>query len=338
MKTPQTTHDSPGRNDSEDDDLYLDTIALLQDEISRLESELQARRDDDLETRISAEPAGDAAAAESLQQDLDRARFELSARDETINVLLEQLRLIEDAESASRAEWEQLARWVSEVEERVEGQDLSTSRQDEEERENLRRGALELRGQLDLERKQWAAERRRLEGETGRLQELLARAATVARAATADGSGNAGAAAALEALESENRRLRESYLHLEQTSQAETEKLRARAEATHAEHATLRKDFEHLQHENIRQSREHETAMASQRAAHSRATLAASEATHVAPLRKDDADKPDSLEVDMRIRAFRQHLKEIHHHEAETRNHNRLSARLSRLWSRTAPK
>ena len=221
MISPETTHDSPGGNDPDPGAEYLDTIALLQDEISLLESELQARRDDDLESRVSPAPDGDAAATALLQQSLDRTRDELSARDETISFLLEQLRLIEDAESASRAEWEQLAQWVSEVEERVEGQDLARNRGDEEERAELRRGALEARSQLEHERKTWAAERRRLEEEAGRLQALLA------RAAAADGGGEPGAAAALEALESENRRLRHSYRQLEQTSRAETEALRS---------------------------------------------------------------------------------------------------------------
>ena len=44
-----------------------------------------------------------------------------------------------------------------------------------------------------------------------------------------------------------------------------------------------------------------------------------------------------ALEADMRIRAFRQHLREIHVHESEARKPAGLSARLSRLWSRTRP-
>jgi hypothetical protein len=277
-------------------------------------------------------PDGDAAATALLQQSLDRARDELSARDETISFLLEQIRLIEDAESASRAEWEQLARWVSEVEERVEGQDLARTRGDEEERAELRRGALEARSQLEHERKTWAAERRRLEEEAGGLQALLA------RAAAADCGGEPGAAAAIEAIESENRRLRQSYLQLEHTSRAETEALRAKGEAVQSQLAALRKDYELIKDECIRERREHETAMASHRASLSRASLAAGEVAHVANSRKEEADHQEPLDVDLRIRAFRQHLKEIHHHEAETRNQNRLSARLSRLWSRTTPK
>jgi hypothetical protein len=332
MISPDTTHDSPAGTDPDTGAEYLDTIALLQDEISLLESQLQARRDNDLETHLSSAPAGDADATASLQQSLDRARDELSARDETISFLLEQLRLIEDAESASRAEWEQLAQWVSEVEERVEGQDLARNRSDEQECAELRRCALEARNQLEHERNTWAAERRRLEEEAGRLQALLA------RAATADRGGEPGAAAAIKALESENRRLRQSYFQLEQTSRTETEALRAKSEAVQSQLADLRKDYERVKDECLRERREHENAMASHRASLSRASLAAGEVAHVANSRKEEADHQEPLDVDLRIRAFRQHLKEIHHHEAETRDQNRLSARLSRLWSRTTPK
>jgi hypothetical protein len=337
MISPQTAHDSTAGDDSEPGALYLDTIALLQDEISRLESELQARRQDDLEPHVSPEPAGNAGATALLQQDLDRTRLEVSTRDETISFLLEQLRLIEEAESASRAEWEKLALWVSEVEERVEGQDLGKNRRDEEELAELRRAALEDRSQLEHERETWAAERRRLEEEAGRLQALLV------RAAAADCDGEPGAATAIEALESENCRLRQSYMQLEQTSRAESQDLRAKAEAAQRQLAALRKEFELVKDQCIRERREHETAMASHRASLSRASLsraslAAGEEAHVAHSSKEEADHQEPLDVDLRIRAFRQHLKEIHHHEAETRNQNRLSARLSRLWSRTTPK
>lgn len=332
MISPETTHDSTGRGDADPGAEYLDTLALLQDEINRLESELQVRRQDDLENHVSPQSEGDAADAALLQQSLDRTRLDLAARDETINFLLEQLRLIEDAESASRAEWEQLARWVSEVEERVEGQDLTRISQDEEERAELRRQALEARGQLDLERKTWAAERRRLEEEAGRLQSLLA------RAAAADCADTPGAAVALEAMESENHRLRDSYLRLEQTSRAETDAVEAKAEAGQTQLTALRKEFELVKDEFIRERREHETAMASHRASLSRASLAASEATLVALSPREEEHHQEPLDADMRIRAFRQHLKEIHHHEAETRNQKRLSARLSRLWGRTTPK
>jgi hypothetical protein len=332
MISPESTYDSPGGNGPDAGAEYVDTIALLEDEISRLERELQARREDEVESRVCPAPEGDPAATAVLQQSLDRTREELAARDETISFLLEQLRLIEDVESARRAEWEQLAQWVSEVEERVEGQDLARDRRDEEERAELRRGAHENRRQLEHERQTWAAERRRLEEEAGRLQALLA------RAATADGGGESGAAAALAALESENRRLRHSYRQLEQSSRAEVEALRTEADGAQTQLAALRKENELAKDERIRERREHETAMASHRASASRASLAAGEATHVAHSRDEEADHQEPLDVDLRIRAFRQHLKEIHCHEAETRNQNRLSARLSRLWSRTTPK
>jgi hypothetical protein len=196
----------------------------------------------------------------------------------------------------------------------------------------LRRSALENRVQLDRERETWAAERRRLEDEAGRLQALLARTATEA------GGREPAAAAALAALESENRRLRHSYRQLEESSRAEAEALRTETDRAQTQLAALRKEYDLVKDECIRERREHEAAMASHRASLSRASLAVGEATHAAHSSKDEAVHQEPLEVDLRIRAFRQHLKEIHHHEAETRNQNRLSARLSRLWSRTTPK
>jgi hypothetical protein len=78
--------------------------------------------------------------------------------------------------------------------------------------------------------------------------------------------------------------------------------------------------------------------VASLRAQVSRASLAAKEVAIAGAGTHKTDEHQSALEADMRIRAFRQHLKEIHQNETEVRNQNRLSARLSRLWSRTAPK
>src|SRR5690242_12561147 len=100
-----------------------DTIALLQEEIARLEDELRMRDDAAAAERLAARPAPgpgvpDQVAAEAMRRS-DSQAAELADREETIALLLEHLRLAEEAEAASRAEWEQLNVWVQEVERRV---------------------------------------------------------------------------------------------------------------------------------------------------------------------------------------------------------------------------
>lgn len=107
---------------------YLETIALLQDEVARLEQELRCRDQGPSEAPsagaapdrdgIDPEPAVGAAVARA---EVQRLEAELAGREETIGLLLDQLGRVEEAQAASRAEWEQLAGWLDELEQRVEG-------------------------------------------------------------------------------------------------------------------------------------------------------------------------------------------------------------------------
>src|SRR4029078_4702638 len=77
-----------------------ETIALLQEEIARLEDELREReeacREFEWASRKNKRPeVFDHAAGEEPA----RLRAELSTRDETIGLLLDQLRLVEEAEA-----------------------------------------------------------------------------------------------------------------------------------------------------------------------------------------------------------------------------------------------
>jgi uncharacterized small protein (DUF1192 family) len=311
---------------------YLETIALLQDEIARLERELLENGESGpgLErTDRSREDAGDPDALPD-RQELQRLGTELAARDETINLLLDQLRLVEEAESASRVEWEQLTKWVAEVEQRVERQDGAGTEKLGLELDAQRRQAEESRSQLDLEHKAWNKQRRGLESEIQRLQALLARAAQEV-AAPSD-------AAAIGILESENQRLRQLCQNLEETIKSEAQSLREAMEVRRCELEEARRERDLLRDERDRERREYEVAVASLRSQNSRAALAAHESEVHATGSDTRSDMSSALEADIRIREFRQHLKEIHCHEAEARNHNRLGARLSRLWSRTGPR
>jgi hypothetical protein len=316
---------------------YLETIALLQEEILRLESELQAREPATASvTEFSRKVEEESRQAGQLtREEIDKLTTELAIRDETINLLMDQIRLAEEAESASRNEWEQLSQWVAEVEKRVERQAEAGAGRQVEELASQQRQIDEYRSQLEQERTTWSQDRRALEQEIRRLGSLLA-------SASQEG-GNGGAdAEALAILEAENKRIAQRCTDLEEASSAEIKTLREAAETARGELAETRRQRDQIQDERDRERREYEIAVASLRAQASRASLADGEpaagvtAGVTATEAPRSTDNSVALEADVRIRAFRQHLKEIHSHETETRNRNKLSARLSRLWNRTA--
>jgi uncharacterized small protein (DUF1192 family) len=311
---------------------YLETIALLQDEISRLEAELLTQDDSGRSSGgidLSVMASGD---SDGLldHQEVQRLRAELTARDETIKLLFDQLRLVEDAEAASRAEWEQLSQWVAEVEQRVERQDDAGTATLAQELDSQRRQADETRLRLERERKAWNKQRGGLEQEIQRLETLLARGAQEV-AAPKD-------AAALEFLETENQRLRQLCNQLEETGTSDAQSLHEAIDLARRELEEVRKERDLVKDERDRERREYEIAVASLRSHASRAALAAHESENHATSLQTRSDVPSGLEADIRIHEFRQHLKEIHSHEAEARNRKRLGGRLSRLWTRTGPR
>lgn len=309
---------------------YLETIALLQDEISRLENELLSRedtvnRDSDM---VRPRDDRDESDLQAMRSELHRLESELAGRDETINLLMEQLRLVEEAESASRDEWEQLAGWVAEVERRVELQDVGEDNGLRFELEAQRKQAEELRGQAEHQRTTWNHQRLAYEKEIERLRGLIAESS----------GGSTNSHAALEVLETENRRLRKYYEELEQSLETQSDSWRDRQEKLTQVLTETRTQLSQVQDDRQRERREFEAEIASLRSQLSRASLVQGQAAPVETREVKGGDDSIALEVDMRIRAFRQHLQEIHNHESETKNQNRLNLRLSRLWSRTGPK
>jgi hypothetical protein len=123
MRKPGSAHVEDLGQDVE----YQDTVVLLQDEIARLEEELRQRDEAPMGDSIGADfdlaqGAGDqVTAADSAR--LAELMTDLARRDETIALLLEEIRLVEEAEAAGRAEWEQLNQWVGQVEQRVDSRD-----------------------------------------------------------------------------------------------------------------------------------------------------------------------------------------------------------------------
>jgi chromosome segregation ATPase len=135
----------------EDEPQYDDSISILQEEIARLEDELRMHAESKALTGVSHE------AEQELQAKQDSLTAQIADRDDTILLMFDQVRGLEEALAASREEWEQLDRWVQEVEQRVEsteGADRDKDAQLLVEHENLKkklRRAEQRRRVLQLE-------------------------------------------------------------------------------------------------------------------------------------------------------------------------------------------
>jgi uncharacterized small protein (DUF1192 family) len=327
---------------------YRETIALLHEEIARLEQELQMRDDARKETRSSGEGAleDEAKAPGTLEHpgdqdgELERLAAELAGRDETIRLLLDEVSRVEEAQAATRAEWEHLAEWVAVLEHRVEGQDADALHQLENRlaAEEQKAGALAVR--VEQERRSWEAQRQIYQAEIARLEGTLDQIASSpdapgdrdGRAAQEPGP-NSGVVAALQA---ENLRLRAAWQELvERNSAADRSKvLEAKLVETTNERNQLRRQIEHIQDERKRERLEHEATVAELQARLSQAALGQPQA----PPSEERSEGIADLDIDLRIRALRQHFRETDEREKEERRHKQLISRLSRLWSRTGPR
>ncbi len=309
-----------------------ETLLLLQEEIERLEYELRLRD----EAMVESFQDGEATVhivpdSLHLERKIDELSADLASRDESIALLLEQVRLFEEAESASRAEWEQLNNWVSEVERRVERRDPA-AQELQLELETARNQLEAQRRAIEKDRALWEAQREVYEDEAQRHRDELAKLA-----ARPDG----GPDAAYQALETENRRLRETCHTLVRGSAeaADANRLRSQLAATQAQLDELRREHGQAVDEHKRERLEAENTIASLRNQLAVASLKpAEEPSRPAPAAAPaPVDATATLSVDERIRALRQHLIEIHDREREERDRNKLSSRLSRLWRHTGP-
>ena len=97
---------------------------MLQEEIARLEHELQVREESRQASASEEEPlldddGGSSDSSEALgvqREEIERLNAELAGRNETIILLLDELSRLEEAQEAGRAEWEQLNGWLAELE------------------------------------------------------------------------------------------------------------------------------------------------------------------------------------------------------------------------------
>jgi hypothetical protein len=331
-------------------DDYLETIALLQEEVARLEQELHARDEGLPDTTSHDEPSlQDGAVAVTDLKDrageaahIERLKAELAARDETINLLLEEVDRVEESQAATRAEWEHLTEWVAALEHRVEGQDGHAHHELESRLAGEEQKVDALKVKSEQDRRAWEVQRQIYQAEIVRLQRTVDEAATlrdspVARdgRTTSDSSPDSNA---VEALEAENLRLRAAWEDLDERTTAsamQSESMETRLAETLYERQQLSRQVEQIEDDRKREQLEHAATVAELQTRLAQASL-------TKPPEPPPQEKPDGisseLEIELRVRALRHHFQEVHEREKEERRQKQLISRLSRLWSRTGPR
>jgi hypothetical protein len=328
---------------------YRETIAILQDEVARLEQELQFLAEIPRETSVDhpgfvddeaqAEPA-----LESIlgrPDEVERLNAELNGRDETIRLLLDELSRVEAAQAATRSEWEHLAGWVAELEHRVEGQ-KGDSMYQLEDRLALQEQEIDaLQAKCRHDSHAWEVQRQIYQEEIGQLRRALDQVAQSPKASSAqDGrvTDRAGPDdTRVAALEAEIHRLRAAWQELaERASRADAaDSLDQKLTESLDEQHQLRRQLEQIEDERKRERLEHEANAAELQARLAQASLI--HAQRPPPEQGPQGVSPER-EVELRVRALRQHLLEVDEREKEERRQKQLINRLSRLWSRTGPR
>lgn len=282
--------------------VHDDTSDLLQAEIEFLRSEL-AERDERLRTleelatghhlnELPEEPV-DSAEVEKLVGRLEQLLEELEQSDARIAALSEMLRTAEDAVQAADQEREQLEDWLDEVDGRV--------------------------GQWEQE---WHAERDSLHRQIAELTQERDRAEQQLAAGGTDVASGAASDRLVRQLREQYSRLKEAFLKMEK----ERDQLRARLQEVSV--ADVEQKIAAAVDTALREER---LQLAQEKAAIARekAALAKKHEELQAQLdRKGQAF--DS--ADHRIRAFREHLREIEEQEPARRQGPTLSQRMGKLW------
>jgi hypothetical protein len=330
---------------------YLETIEILQEEIARLEQELELRDtcspNPPLDQAPSCHDEAEAPIARETSsvepQEVQRLTAELAGRDETILLLLDELSRVEAAQEASRAEWEQLNGWVAELEHRVEGQDGDALRRLENDLADQQQRADALQIKSDQDRRDWGDKRQSYHAEIARLQaaidQLAASGEAAARTESRDQQAEGADAGLIETLQAENVRLRAAWQELvDRTSAEHSAALDERLAESLKERHLLRRKLEQVEDERKRERLEHQAALAEHQSQLSQPSEVPSPPT---PPHVEVTGGGHERDLDLRVRALRQHLQEIEERERREREERRqknLVVRLSRLWSRTSPR
>jgi hypothetical protein len=308
----------------------IDTIALLHEEISRLEDELRMRDAGAAEQFGSDLESASADRTEQrddiAQERITRLLDDLTTRDETISLLLEQIRLADEAEAAGQAEWEQLNQWVQALEHRVEKGTAGPDLRDELAAE--RRNSEALRLAAEKEQRTGEIQRQALVAEVERLRGKFSQ--IVGESDTS--------IAAVQALENENHQLRDAYETLARNAVPghEVDAIVRELQDVRAKRDAIAQELQTQRDERQREHQEYEANLNALRSQMARDTLRRQE-EQVKTLAASSSGRDPLLEADDRIRALREHLKEIQKDESEQRMRRGLSARLSRLWHHTGP-
>ncbi len=285
-------------NSCEPLDLYDDPVALLQQEIVRLEEELRLRE----EAAATSDRIGPDA-------DFQTSRIaglvaELAERDEMIQLLQDQTRYLEESLTADRAEREQLGQWLDEMESRLDSGDTEES--------SLR--VEPAHHEDNQEKDDWEAIRQAMQAEVDRLRSELAAARQTDEASSQD---------RWTSIQTESLGLAEKSRELTTALVAaanEIESLRPRLAAAQAELEATRTELVEARAE-LERARERSTSLQS--------------------VIRDSVTPPQEPSRDLspneRMRALREHLREIQLREEEERRNRSLSARLARLWQRSGP-
>jgi chromosome segregation ATPase len=289
---------------------YRDTVALLEDEIARLEAELRLR---DLVTAEATETETHPGTEsnQAFEARITELTAELARREEESALLWDEIRTFEEAAAAKQAEWEQLHRWITEVEQRVEvrvDQDGELTR----DLDAQRRAAEDAAVRLESERRGWETQRRAFQEE---LESLRSRLAVQ--------TGIENTESAITSLQEENERLRDNCRELANAAAraSEVDDLRAELRMTRDALAQARRELQTAIDEQEHERQEHAAELAS---------LRIEIAREVSRTRDNSGDE--------RMTAFRQHLRELQDREDEERRSKQLSTRIARLWRRTGPK
>lgn len=273
--------------------------SVYDDTITLLQEEI-TRLEGELRLREEASTTPKDRLEDTAQSDAFRIRIEkltadLGERDTLITLLWDEINGLEQSRAADRAEWEQLAECLDSIERQVaEGSSVSAL-------ETQR--ATEFQERLNAERREWSEQKSKLEGEIFVLRKRLEESAT----------DSSDCSEPHRAYVEEGRRL--AALEAAREREELEDRLRDAEDRIRALHGEL---------ERAR------TALEQMRLQH------ASELVAIRAERSSARMQGPSVEAtpDERIRALREHLKEIHARENSERRQRQASNRLSRLWTR----
>ena len=238
---------------------------------------------------------------------------------------------VEDAQAATRAEWDHLAEWVATLEHRVEGQDGDALRALENRLAVEEQKADALRRKSEQDYRAWEAQRQIYQAEIARLQAGPGDVPTTRDAPGPDSS-------VVEAISAENLRLRAAWQELVERTTAATEHseaVDARLAEALQDRNQYRRQLEQIEDERKKERLEHQATVAELQTRLSQAALRKPDEP---PAEKKAEGISSELDIELRVRALRHHFQEVHEREKEERRQKQLTSRLSRLWSRTGPR